>query len=147
MSQYIHFTTYSPAADIVVMAICLVMVVLVFFSYFSKTRSSRLFLAIVGLVYISSFLDVSFYTIVTKPEHQVLANWLRCIFHAALLLIFVYYIAYICEITHYEKRQLFLFIANTVFAIVMLADVIVTAQGLTFVVDESGISFIRTSFA
>ena len=143
MSQYIHFTTYSPAADIVVMAICLVMVVLVFFSYFSRTRSSRLFLAIVGLVYIASFLDVFFYSIVAKPDHQVLANWLRCVFHAALLLIFVYFIAYICEVTHYEKRQRFLFIGNTVFAIVMLADVIVTAQGLTFVVDESGISFIR----
>ncbi len=50
MGQYIHFASYTPAADIVVTAICLVMMILVAFSYISRKRNSRLFLTTVGLL-------------------------------------------------------------------------------------------------
>lgn len=60
-----------------------------------------------------------------------------------MMLIFVHYIAYICEVSHYEKQRLFLLIANLLFAVVMLVDIIVTAQGITFSIDETGISFVR----
>ena len=143
MNQYIHFTEYSPVGDIVVMAVCLVMMVLVFFSYFSKTRSSRLFLNIVGLLFLAACADVSFYTLAVKSEYQVLANWLRLVFHILILLIFLYFIAYICDVSHFTKDRPFRWFANFVFATVLLWDTIVTLQGPTFVVDETGISFIR----
>lgn len=143
MSRYIHFSSYSPAADIVVAAICLVMMVLVYFSYISRTRGSRLFLTMVALVFVAACSDILFYTLAVRQEFQAVANWVRCVHHAALLLIFVYYIAYICEVTHYENHQRALFLANLIYAVSMLADVIVTAQGLTFIVEETGIRFIR----
>ena len=143
MKQHILFSTYSPAADVVVMAICLVMAVLINFSYVSRTRSFKLFLEMVGLVYLVSAADISFYTFAAMPKHQILANWLRCVYHAMLLLIFVYYIAYICEVTQYKKHKKFLLFANLLFAITMLADIIITSQGPTFIVKENGISFIR----
>ena len=143
MEKYIHFTQYSPAADIVVMAVCIVMIILVYFSYFSRTRSSKLFVVIVGLLLAAACLDVSFYTLAVIPERQIAANWLRCAFHTVLLLILVYYIAYICEVTHYEKERLFLLAANLVFAVIVLIEFAITARGLTFVVDRSGISFVR----
>ena len=143
MNQYIHFTEYSPVGDIVVMSVCLVMMVLVFFSYFSKTRSSRLFLSIVGLLFLAACADVSFYTLAVRPEHQVMANWLRLVFHILILLIFLYYIAYICEVSHFTKDRPYRWFANLVFFTVLLWDTFVTLQGLTFVVDETGISFIR----
>ena len=143
MSQYIHFSSYSPAADIVVAAICLVMMVLICFSYISRTRGSRLFLTMVALVFVAACTDIAFYSLASIREFRTVANWLRCAHHAALLLIFVYYIAYICEVTHYENHQRALFLANLIYAVSMLADVIVTAQGLTFIVEDTGIRFIR----
>ncbi len=143
MKQIITFSTYSPAADIVVMAICLVMFVLIIFSYISRTRSSKLFLTTVGLVFSAAITDISFYTLAVIPKYRILANWMRCVYHAFLLLIFVYYIAYICEITRYDKQRYFLLSANLIFAAAMAADIIVTARGLTFFVEEKGISFVR----
>lgn len=143
MNHIISFSTYSPAADIVVMAICLVMLVLIFFSYIGRSRSFKLFQTLVGLVFFAAAADISFYTLAAMPKHQVLANWMRCLYHALLLLIFVYYIAYICEVTDYEKQRLYLPFANLVFAAAMAADIFVTARGQTFVVDDKGIHFIR----
>ncbi|MBR3251108.1 MAG: EAL domain-containing protein [Erysipelotrichaceae bacterium] len=143
MNGYFHLNEYSPVGDIVVMAVCMVMMILVFFSYFSKTRSSKLFLCVVVLLFSSAFLNVVFYQLAFKQGYEVVANWIRLAFHFLILLTFVYYIAYICEVTHYEKDRIFLRIANLLFFTVFLWDSIVTMQGLTFVVDERGISFIR----
>ena len=143
MDNYITFSTYSPAADIVVMAVCLVMVILIYFSYVSRTRSFRLFLETVCLVFLSATIDILFYANAAKPEFQIRANWMRCAYHALLLLIFVFYIAYICEVTQYKKQRRFLLPANLIFLTVMASDVIITSRHLTFSVSESGISFIR----
>ncbi len=87
--------------------------------------------------------DISFYQCASAEKYHLLANWLRCVHHAALLLIFVHYVAYICEATHYSKQRAFLLLANLLFAAALLADVIVTAQGLTFYFDDTGIRFVR----
>ena len=143
MNQHLLLNNYSPAADIVVTAICLVMIVLVFFSYISRTRASTLFLSMVGLVLIAAWSDIAFYTMAVNPDLQVAANWLRCFYHAILFLIFVHYIAYICEVTHYEKAKSYLVLANVIFAAVLLADIITTAQGPTFVFTGTEIRFVR----
>lgn len=139
----ISFTTYSPAADIVVASICLVMIVLVISSYISRTRSFRLFLIMVGLVLVAACTDISFYMLATMPGYAIMANWMRCVHHAALLMILVFYIAYICEVTYYDKQKRFLLIANVIYAAAILMDIIVTAQGRTFTVTADGISFVR----
>ena len=143
MNRVILFDNYTPAADIVVAAICLVMIVLVAFSYISRTRSSKLFLSMVGLVLFAAWTDITFYTIVAMPEYQVVANWLRCAYHAMLLLIFVHYVAYICEVTHYEKQRIYTVLGNVFFAIMLVIDIVVTAQGPTFIVTDTSIVFDR----
>ena len=140
--KHIHFANYSPAADIVVAAICFVIIILVVFSYISKTRSSKFFLTMVGLILGAAWTDMCFYTLAAHGHHLVLANWMRCIFHGFLFLIFVYYIAYICEVTQYEKQDFYVMIANIIFAVLLIADFAVTARENTFIIDESGIRFI-----
>ena len=143
MEKITLLDNYSPAADIVTAAICLVMIVLVVFSYISRTRSSKLFLSMVGLVLVASWVDITFYMVAIMPDHQILANWIRCAYHALLYLILVHYIAYICEITQYEKQKLFVIIANIVFAVVLLADIITTVNGVTFSITETSVVFKR----
>ena len=96
----------------------------------------------VGLVLGAAWSDILFYVLVNHPSCTVFANWLRFIYHVALLLIFVYYIAYICEVTRYENRDSYLLIANSIFALVTIADFVSTAHGPTFIVDADGIQFI-----
>ena len=143
MKTMIHFSTYSPAGDIVVTAVCLVMIVLAYFSYISRNRGFKLFITMVCLLLATAWADISFYALASAPAYQVPANWMRCVFHSLLLSIFVYYIAYICEVTRYKKQRIFLLAANLLFAAAMAADIIVTAQGPTFFVDETGIQFVR----
>ena len=54
MNHSILLDNYSPAADFVVTAICFVMIILLAVSYVSRTRSSVLFLSMVGLVLAAS---------------------------------------------------------------------------------------------
>ena len=134
---------YSPAADIVVSTVCLVMIVLVAFSYVSRTRSTKYFLSMVILVLVAAWADIAFYTVAVMPGQEVLANWMRCFYHAMLFLIFVHYIAYICEVTRYEKTRTYILLANAVFAAVLVADIITTAQGPTFTFTGTGVEFER----
>ena len=143
MNNRILLDNYSPAADIVVASVCFVMFILVVFSYVSRKRSSKLFLTMIGLVLISAWADISFYSMAVDPGLHTAANWVRCVYHATLFLIFVYYVAYICEATKYEKTRIYVTIANILFAIVLLTDIITTARGMTFRVDASGMRFDR----
>ena len=145
MNQFIRFSSYSPAADIVAAAICLVMIVLVVCSYISRTRSFRLFLSMVVLLFSASGLNILFYYLAgrTEPAYLYAANWLRCAFHSAVLMIFVHYVAYICEVTHFPRQRHFLLFANLLFAVATVVEIIVTTQGLSFVVDDAGIRFAR----
>ncbi len=143
MGKYIDFSNYTPAADIVVTAVCLVMIVLVSFSYIKRNRNSQLFLKIVILLLIAAWVDITFYMIAPTEGLQLAANWLRCIYHGLLCLIFTYYVAYICEVTKYEKSKIYITIANVILITVLIADIITTAQGITFHITEDGISFVR----
>ena len=51
------------------------------------------------ILLVAAWADILFYSLAVNPSHsvQLFANWLRCLYHAALLLIFVHYVAYICE--------------------------------------------------
>ena len=80
MSQQIHFSSYTPAADIVVTAICLVMIILVAFSYIGRTRSFKLFVSMVWLLLSAAWADILFYTLAAVPGYEILANWTRCVY-------------------------------------------------------------------
>ena len=149
MSHHIQFANYSPAADIVVSAVCLVMAILVAFSYLSRERKSRLFLLMVALVFAAAWADMTFYVLATVPATQVLANWLRCGYHSLLYLLFVYYVAYVCEVTHYEHQRRYLLFANATLLALVACEVLATMQGPSFAVrgdtmvfEERGIFFL-----
>ena len=77
MDQHILLDNYSPAADIVVTSICLIMIILVHFSYFSRTRSSKLFLSMIVILLLAAWADIIFFTIAVNPDMQTVANWFR----------------------------------------------------------------------
>ena len=136
-----RFANYSPAADIVVAAICFVMFILVCFSNISRSRSFKLFLTMVVLLLVAAWTDMTFYTVAAMPERHVLASCIRCVYHAVLFLILVYFVAYFCEVTHFERERRYALIANVMFASVVVADIVTTMLDPSFIVDESGVRF------
>ena len=48
-AQGLYFDDYSPVGDILVVAVCAVMVILVAASYVNKTKAFRMFLAMIIL--------------------------------------------------------------------------------------------------
>ena len=48
------FERFSPAADLTVIAVCIVMAVLMFFSYVSRGRSLRIFLGVVAALVLAA---------------------------------------------------------------------------------------------
>ena len=74
MGNHFKFSNYSPQADIVDAGICLVMAILVVFSYLSRERKSRLFLSMVALVFTAACADITFYILAAQPWAHCLAS-------------------------------------------------------------------------
>ena len=49
MIHQLQFAGYSPIGDLTAVAVCFVMLILIYFSYTNKTSSFRVFLSLIGL--------------------------------------------------------------------------------------------------
>lgn len=98
---------YTPVGDLIVSSVCLVMIVLLFFSYNRHTRSFRIFLALIGLLILAANTNVSFYMLVTTGDPRIypLAYFLRWLYHGILFTILFFYVAYIIDVTRMEGRE------------------------------------------
>lgn len=138
------FSKYSPFGDLTVVSICFVMIVLMMFSYITKSRSFRIFLSLVSILIVAALSDVTFYTLATSgPQYRSAASAVRCLYHFLLFLIFLHFVIYIVEVTRMsrsEKRP-YLIIAGILFVAVVLVDVIDTVRGENFILTEEGIRF------
>ena len=101
------FERFSPAADLTVIAVSVVMAVLMLFSYVSRSRSLRIFLEITAALVIAALTDVSWNTIVRMkdPSLYTLGYIFREVYHAMLYLAFFLYCFYITEVTGLEARK------------------------------------------
>ena len=89
MEHTFYFDNYSPAGDIVTVAICMVITVLVATSFVKKTRSFTLFLNMIICLVVAAFADMVYhywYVHVTDGNYM----WVyisRIIYHTALFAI------------------------------------------------------------
>ena len=86
VGQNLYFDDYSPTADMVVIATCFVILVLVTTSYVPKTKAFGVFLAIVGWLMLAAFSDVichDWYTHVTDGNYTGVYV-VRVLYHAFL---------------------------------------------------------------
>lgn len=142
-------TGYSPVGDLTVVSVCLVMIILLVFSYVRKSRSFKVFLSIVGLLIAAAYTNVAFHMMVERiePRQYPVAYTFRCLYHALLFLIFVMYVVYIGEVTRLEseKRTVFVGLAIAIFITVVGIDVVDTLQGTSLRITEDGVRFQQRS--
>ena len=101
------FERYSPTADLTVVAVCFVIAALMLFSYVSRGRSLRIFLAVLGSLVLAALADVSWNTIFrNRITGMYPAGYmLRALYHALLYLCFFLYSFYIAVVTGLEARR------------------------------------------
>ncbi|SEP63082.1 EAL domain, c-di-GMP-specific phosphodiesterase class I (or its enzymatically inactive variant) [Lachnospiraceae bacterium NE2001] len=142
MGQNLYFDDFTPAADIVVIATCLVIIVLVAFSYVPKTKAFGIFLSIVGWLMLAAFSDVIYhdwYTHITDGNYAGVYV-VRVLYHAFLfstLLLFVVYIVTLQQL-EIDKKVPIMFIALAIYLAVLITDIVSTVTGKGFKLNNDG---------
>ena len=145
MSRFSYTSNYSPVGDLVVVSVCLVMLILMLFSYIRRTHSFKIFLGVVGTLILAAELDVSFNMLAYshKVEYLPLIGVLRCLYHAALFMIFFLFVLYICEVTQLtrERRRRNAIIAGAIYMSVVGMDIYDTIRGAAVVIQDGRLTF------
>ena len=102
----IHFipNNYTPVGDLIVIAICFVMLSLIFFSYMRKSSAFRIFMTIIFALILTAALDVAFNHLASRLGAVPVVYAFRCLFHAALFTVFFLFTLYITEVTRLERK-------------------------------------------
>ncbi len=137
-----YFDNYSAVGDLTVIAINVAIVVLLCVSYVKKNRNSALFLNILLYLSLAALVNVICHTVYTTVYNgdYTLVYILRILYHVFLfstLLIYVVYIVSFLELGRVSKR-LIMFASTAVYVMVIALDILTTANGTGFRLDENG---------
>ncbi len=145
MPRYSYSSSYSPVGDLVVVSICLVMFILMLFSYNRRTRSFRIFLSTVATLVVACYADVVFNLLGTMGEERLLpvVKLFRCVYHASLFTIFFLFVLYIGDVTqlNQKRRVRNTLIAGLILLVVVGVDVYDTVRGTSVVMGDDRLSF------
>ena len=143
--RHFNINGYTPVGDLAVVSICLVMVILIMFSYVRKTHSFKIFLGIIGLLILAANVNVGFYSMLSsgRPELYSPACVMHSAFHILLYTVFVCYVAYILEVTRLEarRRRVYTILSLVLFVTVVLLDTLDNMSGLNLRMTQTGIEF------
>lgn len=121
---------YTPVGDLVVVAICFVMLALIYFSYMRKTPAFRVFMTIIFTLILSALLNVTYNQLAFRLGAVPVAYVFRCLFHAALFSVFFLFTLYIAEVTRMRRERLIriLFGAFAILLAVVSVDVVTSVR-------------------
>jgi len=101
---HLIMNNYTPVGDLVTVAICLVMLALIAFSYVRKTPAFRVFLCIIPCLILAALLDVTYNMLAFRLGAVPVVYVFRCLFHAVLFTVFFLFTLYITEVTRLERK-------------------------------------------
>ena len=126
----VYLNNYTPAADIAAISICLIIYVLLFFSYTRKSTSYRVFLTIIPTLIIACMANIGFHMSLFARGLDPLTYTLRCVYHAGLFMVFFLFTLYITIVTRLEKKaQGYILGVSTLLLLTIVVVDIVTCFG------------------
>lgn len=142
MGQQLYFDNYSPVGDLIVVAICFVMIILVAASYVSKTKGFNLFLNMIGYLVLASFCDIIHHQLYTNVAdgNYTAVYVIRILYHAFLFSILLLFVVYIAEIQRLEirKRIPVMIISSIIYLTVLITDIVMAVRKTGFRLDRNG---------
>ena len=141
-AQGLYFDDYSPVGDILVVAVCAVMVILVAASYVNKTKAFRLFLSMIILLCLGAISDLichDAYLHVTNGNYTFVYV-ARVLYHAFLFSILHVMVIYITELQRIEIKIKVpaIIISSIIYVVVLITDIVTTVKGTGFKLDQKG---------
>ena len=102
-----HFipNNYTPVGDLVVIAVCFVMLSLLFFSYIRKSSAFRVFMTIIFTLILTAVLNITYNNLAYRFGAVPVVYAFRCLFHAALFTVYFLFALYITEVTRMDRRK------------------------------------------
>ena len=102
-----HFipNNYTPVGDLIVVAICFVILSLIYFSYMRKSPAFRVFMTIIFTLILTAALDVAYNNLAFRLGAVPVVYAFRCLFHAALFTVFFLFTLYITEVTRLDREK------------------------------------------
>ena len=145
MQTVMQFERFDPASEITVLAVCFVMLMLLFVSFKVRMKTFRIFGVTLGMLIVATSSDLMLhYLIAGNPDTPLwLLYGLRCIYHVLLFGMLHHYVAYTCEATYLSKRSRkpYIATANVLLAVFSAADVIGVCFGGTMKTAGGEIAF------
>ena len=137
----IYLNNYTPAADIATISVCLVIYVLLFFSYTRKSTSYRVFLSIIPTLIVACMADIGFHMSLFARGLDPLTYVLRCVYHAGLFTVFFLFTLYITVVTRLEKKaQNYILVFSTVLLLaIVIVDIVTSFGGSALKMTDEGI--------
>ena len=136
---------YSRMGDVGVIALCCTVFVLLAFSYISRTKSYRIFNAIVGFILLAAIVNIGYHELlrVYALEYKYVIYVLRCLYHTLLFQVFFLFTLYATVITDMKHKQarIVAYTSMSVFLVLMGIDILFTVLGLGFYIDEAGTAY------
>lgn len=136
---------YSRMGDVGVIALCCTVFVLLAFSYISRTKSYRIFNAIVGFILLAAIVNIGYHELlrVYALEYKYAIYVLRCFYHTLLFQVFFLFTLYATVITDMKHKQarIVAYTSMSVFLVLMGIDILFTVLGLGFYIDETGTAY------
>lgn len=142
MGQQLYFDNYTPAADIVVLAVCFVMAILLATSYVTKNKTFIIFVNIIGYLVVSSLINIilhDYYTHITDGNYFMIYV-LHVIYHAILFSLFLVYIVYFVTVLDLDTRERIpvMTVSTLIYIVVILTDIYTTYMGTGFRLNKNG---------
>ncbi len=143
MEHYIYFNDYYPTGDIMVIAICVIIFILIGFSYVRKSKSFLYFLFINVTVLLAAFVNIVYHVkyITNITGDYTTVYILRILYHALLFSTLLLYVVYITEVLRLEisKKYPVVTMSIIVFIIAVVSDIVKTMSGKGYVITSQGL--------
>lgn len=123
---HLLLNNYTPVGDLIVVAICFVMLALIYFSYMRKSPAFRVFMTIVFTLILTAVLSITYSTLAVRHGAVPLVYALRCLFHASLFTVFFLFTLYIAEVTRLDRKSTIRLLAAAfaVLAVIVGIDIV-----------------------
>ena len=101
------FENYTRTGDFAAIAVCTVMIVLLFTSYVSRTKSFRIFSGIIAVLILAAFVNILYHEMIRldNPDLFTLVCALRILYQALLFDVFFLFALYTMEVSGLEHRK------------------------------------------
>ncbi|MBQ6259454.1 MAG: EAL domain-containing protein, partial [Lachnospiraceae bacterium] len=142
MGQTLYFENYTAAGDIIVLAICFVIGILVATSYNTRTKTFKLFINMLVYLCLASLCDMilhDYYVHIPDGNYTPIYV-IRVIYHALLFSLFLIYVVYLVTILNLEKSGVVpvMSVATSAYIIIIISDIVLTASGKGFRIENNG---------